>query len=277
MKESYQKYFLSRWKLPCIFVMILIVTNLSCFQDPISIDLSEFDQNIVIEGNLSDQPGINSVRISRTIQMNRNENFPPVSGAIVAIKDNLDNSEQLEEVQPGFYKAFTLVGVPERTYTLTVSVDGKKFSAISTMPKPLRVHEVNVSTIAPGTAIFYARCKIRDRSGFEDYFQLNIYKNGILEDNYLHEDGMEEGKENVIDDFNVQFYVHDVITAELITLNEINYEFLRTLEEINERDAEAVIDTIMPLTTINPTTNLDNGALGYFSTHTIRRITKTIY
>ncbi|MCK5077823.1 MAG: DUF4249 family protein, partial [Calditrichia bacterium] len=47
-------------------VILSLLIIFSCYRGPINIDLSEFENNIVIEGSITNLPGPHSVRISRT-------------------------------------------------------------------------------------------------------------------------------------------------------------------------------------------------------------------
>ena len=126
-----------------IFLMILLPPIVSCFRDPVNIDLTDYGPNIVIEGNIADHPGPHSVRISRTAIYNGQNHFRSVSGAIVTIEDNLGYSIPLQETESGLYQTAPVKGIPGRTYTLTVIVDGEKYSASSTMPRPSRPSPIN--------------------------------------------------------------------------------------------------------------------------------------
>jgi len=93
-KESLMK------KLITITVFILIsIISFSC-QKVISVDLNSAAPNIVIEGNISDQDGAYEVKISKTVNFDQTNTFPPVTGAGVTIYDNFGNSEKLTEILP---------------------------------------------------------------------------------------------------------------------------------------------------------------------------------
>jgi hypothetical protein len=248
----------------------------SCHRDPINIDLSDFGETIVIEGNITDQPGPHTVRISRTVLIDVEDKFPPVKNALVSIEDDENNIIQLEETASGVYQIASWSGIPGKTYTLKVIVDGVKYTASSKMPKPLEIEMLNITGIPQVRNLFKASCSFQDNTGIKDYGLLNIYRNGYLEDFYLYQDEMTDGQEVVIDDFDVYYNYGQVATIELLTIDKTIYEFYDTLYIIDEREGDEFINSVIPVTTLNPTTNLDNGALGYFSAHTVRRFTRTL-
>ena len=88
---------------------------------------------------------------------------------------------------------------------------------------------------------------------------------------------MTDGEDITLDEFNFVFYQNDYVNIELITFDEAAYEFYRTLDKIHNRENEddEFAASLLPVTSFNPTTNLDNGALGFFSAHTIRKYTRS--
>lgn len=263
-------------KIMFIPLIILLLVTVSCFQDPVNIDLSEFGPTIVIEGSINNQPGPHSVRISRTANYSGPYNFPSISGATVGIEDNLGNSIPLQEIETGLYQTSSVRGIPGRTYRLTVNVSGDNYTAASTMPEPLFLNVINFEMVAQNPNIYELSCSFQDRAGIEDYCLLNLYIAGNLVDHILYNDHQSDGQEIVFDDFNVFFNYHDVVTIDLLTLDKAAYDFFHTLEIVDDRDDDEFVSSFLPVTTFNPTTNLDNGALGYFSAHTLRRYVSVV-
>jgi hypothetical protein len=90
-----------------------------------------------------------------------------------------------------------------------------------------------------------------------------------LHDHYLYNDNITDGREIVIDNFDVWYNNQDHVIVDLLTLNKSTYEFFKTMDMIEDNDNSGLVDTFIPVTTYNPNTNLTNGALGYFHAHTI--------
>jgi hypothetical protein len=197
----------------------------SCFQDPVNLDLSEYGPTIVIEGSISNRPGPQSVRITKTVSYNGRNNFPTVSGADVSIADNQGNLVLLQETETGLYQTQNLAGQPGRTYNLSVLTDGKKYTATSTMPPPLILKTINLTRAAPGSDRFELSFSFQDHPGIEDYCLINIFGNGEKYDHFLYQDKSTDGEEVVFDDINVHFHYGDVVTIEVITFDRAGYEF----------------------------------------------------
>jgi len=60
----------------------------------------------------------------------------------VTISDNDGNTEVLNEKSPGNYLTSSLLGVPGRTYSLSVNIDGQTYNASSTMPYPVSIDSI---------------------------------------------------------------------------------------------------------------------------------------
>ena len=107
-------------------VFIGIVTVLASCQKVINIDLNSVSPTIVIVGNLNDQPGPYTVTLNQTVNFSQPNTFPTVDGAFVTIADNAGTIDTLFETTTlGTYHTKKIMGVPGRTYTLSVTSNGK--------------------------------------------------------------------------------------------------------------------------------------------------------
>ncbi|HSZ26237.1 MAG TPA: DUF4249 family protein, partial [Cytophagaceae bacterium] len=108
-----------------LVIVLIIVSLSSACQKVINVDLNDASPQLVIIGTVTDQSGPYSVSLSQTVNFSDDNIFPPVSGAQVIISDNVGNSETLTETTPGTYKTSLLQGVTGRTYSLSVTSNGK--------------------------------------------------------------------------------------------------------------------------------------------------------
>jgi hypothetical protein len=104
-----------------IILLILLVCN-SCIEpyDPV---ITETQDVMVINGMITDQPGLHTVTISLSTPYN-NPSFRPVSGCVVSVQDGSGNMAFYSETgyNPGVYEAWldeTFLGVG-KTYSLQV-------------------------------------------------------------------------------------------------------------------------------------------------------------
>src|SRR5688572_11501963 len=100
------------------------------------LDLDQMSPKIVIEGLVSDQPGYQFVKVSRTVDFYESGATPRVSNAFIFVSDDLGNefpfvhNPHNHADSTGYYlPAAPFVGAPGRTYHLSVTVDGELYQA----------------------------------------------------------------------------------------------------------------------------------------------------
>jgi len=234
------------------------------------INFNELGNKIVIEGNLNNQDGA-KVLISKTVGYNTNKDFPVVENAQVVIEDHNDQIYELTEIQPGVYRNYSFRGIPDNTYKLSVVVDYEIYTAFSTMPQPLSLQTMELNRLEHGSNNFLLSFSFQDQAEIENYCIIKLYTNGYLIDQYLYNDSQHDGELINVDYYEYIFYLNDLVTLELQSIDKVTYDFYHTLDIIGEReeDDDDMAGTFLPITTYNPTTNMDNGALGYFSASSI--------
>ena len=120
--------------------IILSFTLFSSCEKVVSIDLNEANPQIVIEGNITDTKGQNTVLLSKTGNyFQPSLYFPPVANAVVVISDNLGNIDTLKTNSAGVYQSSKISGVAGRTYFLKVIAEGKEYDATSTMQQKVTI------------------------------------------------------------------------------------------------------------------------------------------
>ncbi|GAB1415554.1 hypothetical protein MASR2M117_09600 [Paludibacter sp.] len=122
----------------------LIIASLifaSCTKE-IDIDLNSTDTQLVIEGNITDDPGPYTVKLSKTVNFSDANNYPPFTDAMVIISDNTGIVDTLTETIPGLYQTNFITGIQGNAYTLKIIAENKQYNATSTMP-----HKVNLDSI----------------------------------------------------------------------------------------------------------------------------------
>ena len=137
---------------------------------------------------------------------------------------------------------------------------------------------LNKYSLHIGNSVTVGHGAILHGCNIKDYCLINIYSNGYLIDFYLYQDNFTDGQEIIIDNFDVWFNINDMATVEILTLDRSMYDFYNTFDMITDReeddeDDDDIGSAFVPVTTYNPTTNLNNGALGYFGANSIRRYT----
>jgi hypothetical protein len=246
-------------------------------EKPIDIDLNSSDPKIVIEGGISDGQGSFTVKLTRSMNFDESHEFPAVSDALVKISDNAGNIEVLHEVSAGIYATTTMRGIPGRTYALEVTDDGEVYTAISTMPSPVHIQS---ASIEKGISVpFEISAKFLDPPGIANYYRLKqVIERGGSSAIIVDDDRLQDGSTItlllplVVGDFGngpPALRSGDSVTVVLQSIDKNVYEYLRMLNELQQ---EGLLGE--PASSANPTSNISNGALGYFNAYAVT--TKTI-
>jgi hypothetical protein len=83
---------------------------------------SEDKEILVVEGLITDQPGINSIKLSKSLPLGGRSASRPLSGCIVTVSDNLGSSVTFSETSAGYYIPPTsFSGEIGKTYTLHIN------------------------------------------------------------------------------------------------------------------------------------------------------------
>lgn len=255
-----------------IFVSLLSILSLCSCNKVIELDLRDTETKYVIEGIITNEPGVCKVNITKTKNFNKDNEFEKVSGATVKI---IDNGAEiiLSETQPGVYETALINGTPGHVYRLSVLVDNQTFTATSTMPQPVLMDTLYVAR-GPFGQFKFATVGYTDPAGINNGYRFVQYVNGVKEPTIFWEnDEFTDGEQVIMmldasadekdDPRNIK--TGDQVTVEMQCLDEPIYQYWYTLRA-GGGDGDA--NTAAPA---NPITNIEGGAIGYFSAHTTSR------
>lgn len=271
--------FLSRKKyifINTFFLSIIFLMN-SC-EKVIELDLNSADPQIVVEANLSDNPTQRAeVRLSQTINFTESNNFPPLSNAVVFIKNQTTGAtDTLRERSQGYYRADNLVGVIGQTYDLTVLVNGKTLTASATIPRKVNFDSLRTLRQAGfgGQQNVFVIPVFTDLKDIGDKYRFVMTVNNKLIDNiFLFDDILSDGTTNarpLLVRGDNALKVGDIASLEMRCLDAGSYKYFSTVQGggggPNSNSA----------TPTNPITNIKGGALGYFGAYNSQVKTITI-
>lgn len=242
-----------------ICTILISLVFVSCTK-VIDIDLNTEDPQYVIEGFVTKGDSIHQVTITRTLNFDESVDFPAVDNAIVVISDNLGNAETLALLAPGIYKTSNLLGVEGRTYTITVTVDGKVFTAASTLPNAVDFSGLEIIIFPFGLDTLRGLIPGRiDQAGVVNYYQFDIFQNGkqIFGIN-LQDDQFSDGVENKQPLFGPAFIPGDTARIIQYCIDKPVYKYLFTIDANTGSTAAPA----------NPESNFGKSCLGYFSART---------
>lgn len=256
--------------------LILILSALFMLtgcEKEINLNLDDQSGIIVIDGNVTDQPGPYFVKLSRSVSFTQPNEYPAISGATVVITDNTGQREQLIDMGNGKYSTTQLTTVAGNSYTLTVTADGKTYTATSKLAQPVTLDSLKQDSIKFGSEVRYTiRPMYTDPITIGNSYRFIISVNGKASKEYnLISDNIDNGKVNqrafsIIDnDDDDEPKKGDVIEVEMHGIDPGIYAYYSTLDQISGRGPGGGI------TPANPPSNFSGGALGRFSAHTISK------
>ena len=246
----------------------------------VTLKLNTVPAQIVIEGEITNLPGPYTVSISQTVGFYEDNTFPPVSGASVIISDNTNGmTDSLTELTPGtgIYSTFYMVGIPGDTYTLSVTSQQKNYTATSTMPMSVPLDSISFSQLSGfGNKQIDAIANFQDPAGVKNYYQFVEFVNGaqITKDIFVFSDRLSDGRyinETLYNDTTYLFQ-GDEVKVNMYCIDENVYNYFYQL--IQSGGTGAFSTTASPA---NPTSNISNGSLGYFSAHTVSSKEAVVY
>jgi hypothetical protein len=248
----------------------IISLLLSSCQKVINLDLGSSVPQLVIQGNVYDQVGPYIVTLSKTVNFDAPNIYPPVTNATVTISDNAGNSEVLSQTIDGTYVTSALQGVIGRTYTLNVSVDGKTYTASSTMPEAVSIDSIYFIK-APFGKITLVGLDILNLPNKDNYYRVINFVNDKQSTGFSV---FNENTSNAVI-INYSFLPStnptvgnpqklakgDKIDVWLECIDKGVFEYFRSANREGGQNASPA----------NPVSNISNGALGYFNACSIRK------
>ncbi len=254
----------------------------------IDVEVDSTYARLVVEGSVTTDTTQHSVKLSLTSDYFYNQPAPPVSNAIVQIDDGdtlVFLTESTEE--PGrYYTDSNFSGVPGNTYILritNVDIDNdgvfEEYTASSHMNPVNDIDSIQLELMESAYFSLYQVLVYAWDPPTKDFYAFKIYKNGILMTDTLYElivqddeffngnytygipsQFLDQQKEQEI------LYPGDTVTFEINGITEEYYKYV--IEAQSEIFYQTPLFSGPPA---NISTNLDNGALGFFVAYSIKR------
>lgn len=248
---------------------------LSC-DKAVVLDLEQMPSRVVIEGLVTNQPKYQFVKVTRTADFYESGATLRVTDASVSVVDDLGS--QINYIHNptnhpdsnGYYiPATPFVGTTDRTYTLTVIVDGESYSAEDRLDDVTAIdsltYQVNFDEKEDPKEDekFYEILMYAKEPQGEDYYLFKFYRNDSLKiynpsDIYFADDKTLGEEINGVQ--SPVFYApEDSARVEMYSLSRKGYVFYSDLFNLLNNDGG-----MFSPPPANSRTNLSNGALGFF-------------
>ena len=252
-----------------VWVTVLLLPLISC-EKVIQLNLKDSGAKIVIQGNIYDQPGPYTVKISSSVSFDASSSYPPITGARVVISDNVNQSEVLTESFSGTYVTSKLKGLPGRTYSLSVKTGTDSYQASAVMPYAVGIDSVYFAT-SPFSGEVQTAISFRDPIFSVDYYRMVYFINKVQQKPfYVIDDELFPGVQihYALSSRNsdIKLKQGDQVMVWLESVDPGVFEYFRTAGSDSGESASPA----------NPVSNISNGALGYFNACSVRKISAIV-
>ncbi len=245
-------------------IIILLLLFASC-EKVIDVDLNDAAPEIVIEANLSNSTNMGEVFLSKTGSYFGESSIGKISDALVTVEDEFGNRFDFEEVEAGYYKTEKIIIEDEISYRLSVDVEGKKYESVSKL-NPVVVMDSLAFFYDDGFAFldggYIVKVYFVDPPDQKNYYRIKIFENDTLvneaDELILFDDRLINGQTLEVALQGFLFEPEDTIAVQLISLDEGAYEYYKTFQELTNVNPGSAAPA-------NPTSNISNNALGFFS------------
>lgn len=247
-------------------ILFLILAGTSCTK-VIDLKLGIDTGKLVIEANLTDIKGTQTVKITRNVPFSTPNSYPPVSGATVTITDTNGKSYPFTEGAAGIYSIDSFAGTYGDGYNLSVSADGKNYTATSVMP-----HLVSLDSLTEKKDNYSDKkdrkiitAHYHDPADIPNQYRFVMLVNGIEQNAiYADNDQINDGRFTGVDLYqgDIEIYPGDTVTVEMQCIDKNMFTYWSTLaQQQNSGQIGQVVPSDAP-------TNITPAVLGYFSAHT---------
>jgi hypothetical protein len=259
-----------------ILAFALLALLLNACEIETDVLLKDGDTRVVLEMWLNDQPGPQTLRLTRTTAFTGDPRPDYVSGAVAVLTDDTGQADTLEEVRPGFYQTGHFVGRQEHAYKLSVTVEGKTYTAENQMRRinPILFSFSQYSDtliFGPG---YYCGLVAQEPAGLGDYYLFRIYKNDSLYDGpsnlLLTDDKFVDGQLSPFL-YPYPFELGDTVIMEVRGLSNLSYDYYLTLSQQTNSSGGPFGSPPE-----NVLTNVTNNGLGFFGCAAVQRDTLII-
>jgi hypothetical protein len=253
-----------------VLLLLLSIAIVSC-QKVIDLELNSTQSRLVIQGNIYNSPGPYEVTITKTVDFDQSNEYPPVSNALVTIADNQGMTDTLKERSSGQYMTDKIVGIPGHTYTLVVEIQDDIYTAISTMPEPVEIDSIYSEDAVMDNKVLCI--SFSDPANEENYYKIVEFKNiEQIDEFHVTSDDLHEGEKITYKilargmDENNKIEKGDLVSVWLESIDKNVYDYFRTAGQDGSQSASPS----------NPISNISPGVLGYFNACSVTKKTYTV-
>jgi hypothetical protein len=257
------------------YLILLVVALFGSCTQIIEIDISDSEPQIVIEGSVGNNGDSSHIYITKSVNIYETSQFPIVTSALVILSDDLGNRDTIPETSPGLYSSLNFTGEIGRSYFLQVETEGKVLNSTSKIPAQVNFDSLLINRITDfglgeidSILIFEVIACFNDPANEKNYYRFVEFVNGRRSNRiFISDDRLTNGTNMrvTLRRFTEKYEAGDTVTFEMQCIDKPVYDYFNSFSNSSSSSAPA-----------NPYTNIEGSKLGYFSAHTVQRLTKVV-
>jgi hypothetical protein len=256
-------------KLIYLFSCLAILFSAISCQRVIEVEIGNSAQQIVIEANITDVKGVQTIKITNSVPYSNTNVFPPVTGGVVTLTNSAGTVYKFTETQAGTYTINNLKGVYTDVYTCRVKVNNQTYEAVSGMPIAVPLDSLGIIGQVFGTkTIKTVTVSYLDPPGADNQYRFVMYVNGAqVKRVFTDDDRLSNGRSvtSALYQRDIELKTGDKVDIEMQGIDPYVYNYWFSL---SSQGGNSPANSSTPS---NPPSNFSNNALGYFSAHTVQR------
>lgn len=257
-----------------IILILLPLATASCTK-VIDLKLNNNAGMLVIEGNITNIPGPQYIKLGQNVSFTNTNTYPPVTGATVSVSDDKGSNYDFTEGPAGTYSIKEMVGVTGYNYTLKVITNGKIYTASSVMPAQVTLDSLTSkkSDFSNGKNQRDIIVHYADPAGVTNQYRFVMYVNSVQVNSvFAYNDEFIDGRYVNLEilENDIKVYPADTVKVEMQCIDKPVYTYWYTLMQQQQNGPGGGV------TPSNPPTNITPATLGYFSAHTTQTTTITV-
>jgi hypothetical protein len=256
-------------------IFLFILSFLTSCERVIELELRDDTGRLVIEANIHDQPGVQTIQLSTNVRFSDQNTYPPVTGAQVSVEDDAGNNYIFREGPAGVYTSDSVAGIYGKTYSLTVVTGDSTFRASSKMPSLVKLDSVTTrkDEFGENEDAQIISVHYQDPPGIANQYRFVLYLNGVLvKRDFVNDDQFSDGRSVELDlllgddDDDLEVLPGDRVEVEMQCIDKEVYTYWYSLA--SQQGSDGPGGSVTPA---DPPTNITPTSLGYFSAHTTER------
>jgi len=231
----------------------------------IDVDLNEADPEIVIEANVSSYTGFGEVSLSQTASYFGESSIENISNASVLMENELGKRFELEEITEGYYRTMAILPEVGLNYKLIVEAEGERYESSSRLNPMVPIDSLQWfydEGFAYRDGGYSVKISFNDPADVQNYYRIKVFENDTLvnsaDDLVLFDDRLIDGQILEVSLQGFVFEQGDTVSVQLISLDRGAFEYYNTFRELTNVNPGSAAPA-------NPTSNISNNALGFFS------------